>query len=498
MPAEIQLLLPPLFILSGALVMMMLSPLKIGVQTRSLLTLLFLGAALGVNLSWIDQGFSYYLLPQYLNDIFIADTFSVLLSTLLILGAALTVLLGQHYFKTHAFFVPEFFSLLLFALFGMMMLTMSAELITIFIALEIASVSVYILVGLNSRHQRGVEALFKYLMLGSFAGAFFLFGIVLVYAFAGTTHLPRLADMIHASQGQDLSLMILGGTLMMVTILFKIAAFFFHSWSLDVYSGASMPVTAFLASTFKVAVFAVALRIFVVDFSLISDRWDSFLITAAVITLVGGSLLTLSQTNLKRMLISSGIVHSGYLLIALASTGATHNESAPSIIFYLIAYFMTAIGAFGLLSFVVGDDNRRVHYEDFKGLAYKRPMMAAAMTLFMLSFAGFPSTIGFLGKFYIFTGAIEAGYAYLAVLGVLAAFVSVYYYFKVIVMMYFYPAVTEFGKEKGVQLAPYVIGLLAFAVLWGGIGNMLITFLPGATVLIDSARLSIDSLSLVR
>jgi len=493
------LLSSPLLIVGAAVLLMLLSPFKkIPLKAHSATALIFLTAALLFNLSLINESFSIYILPDYLNSIFVADTFSVVLSTLLILGAMFTIMLGQHYFEKNDFFVPEFFPLLLFALFGMIMLTMSGELITIFISLETASISVYALVGLNKRHQRGAEALFKYLVLGSFAGAFFLFGSVLIYAFAGTTHLHELAHFISSNSSKDLSLLIVGGTLIMITILFKIAAFPFHSWSLDVYNGASMPVTAFMASTFKVAVLAVALRIFIVDLSLIADVWDNFLIVSAVITLIGGSLLTLSQTSFKRMLISSSIVHSGYLLIAMASTGATHNEAAPSIIFYLSAYFLTAIGAFGLLSYIVADDNKRVHFEDFKGLAHKRPLMAAAMSVFMLSFAGFPSTIGFLGKFYIFTGAIEAGYAYLAILGVLAAFVSVYYYFKVIVMMYFYPAKTSFSERVRLQLSPILIGVLAVAVLWGGIGNMLITILPGATVFIDMAKLSIESLTLIR
>ncbi len=496
---EIQtlILLPTLFVIIGALVMMLLAPIKsISIRKRSVISLLFLIPAFFINVLLLGEAFSYYVIPEYLNNMFIVDTFSVLLSSFLILGAILTILLGQFYYEMTTYCVTEYFPLLLFALFGMMMLVMSNELITLFVALEIASISIYILVGLNKNTQRGSEALFKYLILGSFMGAFFLFGTVLIYAFAGTTSLPELAYYINTHATEDFSLIIIGGTLIMITIMFKIAAFPFHSWSLDIYTGTSMPVTAFMASTFKMAIFAVALRIFLVDFSLIADVWDTLLVITAVVTLLAGSLLTLSQTNLKRMLVSSSIVHSGYLLIALASMGAGNHEGAPAIIFYLIAYFMTAIGTFGLLSYIVAGDTKKVHYEDFKGLAYKRPVMAAIMSIFMLSFAGFPSTIGFLGKFYIFTAAIEAGYIYLAVLGVLAAFVSVYYYFKLIVMMYFYPASHEFAKRNRLELAPILIGVLAFAILWGGIGNMLITLLPGATVFIEMAKLSVESLTL--
>jgi NADH-quinone oxidoreductase subunit N len=497
MDMQTYILLPTLLVVFGAIVMMMISAAEsISIRKRSVISLLFLIPAFVINVSLLGDSFSYNVLPEYLNNIFVIDTFAVLLSSFLILGAILTILLGQYYYEMNRYFVTEYFPLLMFALFGMMMLVMSNELITLFVSLEIASVSIYVLVGLNKNTQRGSEALFKYLILGSFMGGFFLFGTVLIYAFSGTTYLPEIAQYINTHATEDFSLIIIGGTLIMITIMFKIAAFPFHSWSLDIYTGTSMPVTAFMASTFKMAIFAVALRIFLVDFSLIADVWDTLLVTTAIITLLAGSLLTLSQTNLKRMLVSSSIVHSGYLLIALASMGAGNYEGAPAIIFYLIAYFITAIGTFGLLSYIVAGDTKKVQYEDFKGLAYKRPLMAAVMSIFMLSFAGFPSTIGFLGKFYIFTAAIEAGYVYLAVLGVLAAFVSVYYYFKLIVMMYFYPASHDFAKRNRVELAPFIIGVLAFVVLWGGIGNMIIPFLPSASLFIEMAKLSIESLAL--
>lgn len=502
MSLEILAIISPLSIVFGAVILMIMSSFeKISIKALSVASMLVLSIALVFNLFIANELFSINLVPEYLNNIFVADTFSTLLSILMILGVMATIILGQPYFEKNSFLVAEFFPLLLFALFGMIMLAMSSELITIFVALEIASISIYILVGLNKKHQRGSEALFKYLMLGSFSGAFFLFGAVLIYAFAGTTHLSELAEFIQNNQDGNLSLLVVGGTLIMINILFKIAAFPFHSWSLDVYNGAPMPVTAFMASTFKVAILAVALRIFIVDFSLVADIWDEFLIALAIITLVGGSLLTLSQTSVKRMLISSSIVHSGYLMIAIASTGAMHNEAAPSIIFYLISYFLTAVGAFGLLSYIAIDDNKRIYFEDFKGFSKEHPILSASMAVFMLSFAGFPSTIGFLGKFYIFMGAIEAGYAYLAVFGVLAAFVSIYYYFKVISMIYFYPSNLSKQPAKrnhGFGLSPFLIAVLAAAVLWGGIGNMLITFLPGATVFIDMAKLSIESLMLVR
>ncbi|MDX1295648.1 MAG: NADH-quinone oxidoreductase subunit N, partial [Sulfurimonadaceae bacterium] len=438
---------------------------------------------------------SVLLEQELFNGMMIFDTFSALFMVLFLIGTLMTLTIGRAFIDNAAFFKGEAFVLLLLALFGMLMLSMAYELFTALIALEIASMSVYILIGLNRSKLRPAEAFFKYLVLGSFMGSFYLLGLALIYAQTGTTHLGEISNYIALHSFEELYLVIAGGMLIMVTMMFKIAAVPFGIWVLDVYEGASLPITAFMAGTFKVAVFALALRIYLVDYLHLQEFFAPFLLLAAVITLIAGSVTAVTQSSVKRMLAASSIVHSGYLLIGLASTGAIGSSAASAILFYLVAYMFSAVGAFGILSYVGRGSGERLTYDDLKGLASHHPIVAACLSIFMLSLAGFPSTIGFLGKFYIFTGAIEAGHTALALLGALAAFVSIYYYFKVIAMLYFYPAEQE-KKTYGYPLSFTVIVLSAVAVLWGGIGTGLITLIPGADIITEIAKEGIYSLSL--
>jgi len=492
---ELVSLLPILIIGLGAVFVMLLgafTTLSIRKLARITRTIIIIALAITLPSLFGDQ-FSYYIYPEIFHNMLISDSFGLLFNMLFLLGALLSIYIGNVYIAKNKFFTSETFALILFSLFGMMLLSMATEMITAFIALEIASLSIYVLVGLNRKSHKSSEAVFKYLLLGSFGGSFFLMGTAFIYAQTGTTQLGDIASFISLNIEKDMTLVIVGGTLVMMTLMFKISAVPFQAWTLDVYDGASLPVTAYMASTFKIAIFAIALRIFLVDFQLIQDIWDQLLMIITIITLIVGSLLAVIQTNIKRMLAASSMVHSGYLLIALASTGISGTSAAPSIIFYLIAYFLSAIGAFGLLSYVSWDTRRRATYEDFKGFAHMHPYLALMMTIFMLSFAGFPSTIGFLGKFYIFTGAIEAGYTVLAILGVLSAFVSIYYYFRLIIVMYFYPSQHD-AIQLTSRVTPIVIGLIAITVLWGGIGTSLISFLPGANGFIEFAQNSVASL----
>jgi len=285
----------------------------------------------------------------------------------------------------------------------------------------------------------------------------------------------------------------LGASFIMVTIMFKIGAVPFHSWVVDVYHGAPYPVTMFMASTFKIAIFAIALRLYLVNFAPINSFWTEMLQVITILTLLGGSWLAISQKLVKRMLAGSSIVHSGYLLIALSSIGLGSELAAPAIMFYLLAYFLSAVGSFGILSFISVHSKKQMSYEDFKGFAERRPYMALMMSIFMFSLAGFPSTIGFLGKFYIFSAAIESGQILLAGLGIMTAFISVYYYFKLIAMMYFYPSQTP-QKKLTINVSTVLIAVMALLVIWGGIGTSLIPFIPGADGFIDIAKQAMSSL----
>ena len=490
-------LVPLGIILGGGVVIMLLGALeKLSIRHYSTIAVGCLAVAELFQIAFLGELYSIEVYPRIFNGMLVADSFSGYFSAILIMGAILTILIGQHYFLMRGHFRGEFFALMLFSIFGMMVLVQATELITAFIALEIASIGVYAMVGYQKSYPERVEAAYKYLVLGSLAGVFFLLGTVLIYAGAQTTHLGELYYHISNHSWSELGLVALGGTMILVTFLFKIAAFPFQSWAIDVYDGAPLPVTGFMATTFKIAIFGFMLRVMLVDFDSIKSVWNLLLMAVIVFTLTYGSLMALTQTTIKRVLAASSIVHTGYLLIAFLSTDVIGRDAASSIIFYQIAYFLSAAGAFGLLSYIITDDKLRLTYDDFKGFAVYHPYMAASMSVFMLSLAGIPSTIGFIGKFYIFSGAIQAGYTILAVLGIVATFISVYYYFKLIAMMYFYPSpvITSVPIYRGVT--PKVIGGLALAVVWGGVGNSVVSIIPDVDFIIDLANIAYNSLFL--
>ena len=497
-------LIPSLIILLGAMVLMFMSMYeRFSVKNFIVVSSFFLIIALGFTLLNINSSYSVQPFPHFLNDVLTFDSFSNFFNILLIAGTLLTLLIGEHYFQHRSYFKGEFFSLLLFALFGMMILAHSNELVTAYIALEIASFSVYIMVGYNSDDTKRVEAIFKYLVLGSFIGAFYLLGVVLIFGATTSTNLADILIFINNADSQNMVLVYIGFTLILFTFLFKIAAFPFQSWLLDVYRGAPMIITAYMASTFKIAIFSFFLRIILGYIAPIIDFWDGIISIIIIFTLVFGTWLAITQQIVKRMLAASSIVHTGYLLLAFIALGYKDNQlinidSAYSIMFYLIAYLLSALGAFGLASHIISETNVKVTYDDFKGLAKQRPFLAAMMTIFLFSLAGIPSTIGFIGKFYVFTEAINAGYTVLTIVAIIATIVSVYYYFKLIAMMYFYPSVhyieTEEFNDK--RVSTYAIAFVAILTILGGIGSAIVFFIPVINIdtIINLSQLSVQSL----
>ena len=502
--SEFIYLIPALTVLSGALVLMFMSMYeRFTVKNFIVVSCIFLFIAFGFSLSQVGDAYSVQPYNDLLNNVLIFDSFSNFFNILLIAGTILTLLIGEHYFQHRSYFKGEFFSILLFALFGMMLLGYSNELITAYIALEIASFAVYIMVGYNTEDSKRVEAIFKYLVLGSFIGAFYLLGVVLVYGASATTNLSELSIFINSASDDQMILVYIGLTLILFTFLFKIAAFPFQSWVLDVYRGAPMVITAYMASTFKIAIFSFFLRAFLQDFGLTLDFWDTIISVIIVFTLVFGTWLAVTQKIVKRMLAASSIVHTGYLLLAFIALSykdgqIVNIESAYATMFYLIAYLLSALGAFGLASHIISETNVRVTYDDFKGLAKERPFLAAMMTIFLFSLAGIPSTIGFIGKFYVFTEAINAGYAGLTVLAVFATIVSVYYYFKLIAVMYFYPTKqecisVEFNDKR---VSTYAIAFVAILTVLGGVGSAIVFFIPALNIdqIIILAQTAVQSL----
>ena len=499
-------LIPTLLVLFGAIALLFMSMYeKISVKSHIFVSSLFLVIALVFALVNANTLYSIQPYDSFLNNVLTFDTFSNFFNILLILGTLLTILIGEHYLQHRSYFKGEFFSILLFALFGMMVLAQANELITAFIALEIASFSVYIMVGYNSDDSKRVEAIFKYLVLGAFIGAFFLLGLVLVFGTVASTNLADIYSYIQTSNGSNLEILYVGLTLILFTFLFKIAAFPFQSWVLDIYRGAPMIITAYMASTFKIAIFSFFMRLILDYIAPIIDFWDTILQVVIILTLLFGTWLAITQDIVKRMLAASSIVHTGYLLLAFISLSYANNsilniEAAYSIMFYLIAYLVSALGAFGLASHIISETNIKVTFDDFKGLAKQRPFLAAMMTIFMLSLAGIPGTIGFIGKVYVFTEALKAGYVALAIFAIFATIVSMYYYLRLIAVMYFYPPKDECISEdfNDSRVSTYAILFVAILTVVGGIGSAVVFFIPVLNIdtLINFAQLAVKSLFL--
>ncbi|MGA1933711.1 NADH-quinone oxidoreductase subunit N [Arcobacter sp. YIC-464] len=497
-------LIPALTVLLGALILMIMSMYeRYTVKNYIIVASLFLIVALGFSLAQLGELYKVQPYNELFHNTLVFDSFSNFFNILLIAGTLLTLLIGEHYFQHRSYFKGEFFCILLFALFGMMLLGHSNELITAYVALEVASFSVYIMVGYNSDDSKRVEAIFKYLVLGSFIGAFYLLGLVLVYGATASTNLSDISTFIASASDENMVLVYIGLTLILFTFLFKIAAFPFQSWVLDVYRGAPMVITAYMASTFKIAIFSFFLRAFLQHLGFTIDFWDTIMSVIIVFTLVFGTWLAVTQQIIKRMLAASSIVHTGYLLLAFIALSYKDGEiinidSAYATMFYLIAYLFSALGAFGLASHIISETNVRVTYDDFKGLAKERPFLAAMMTIFLFSLAGIPSTIGFIGKFYVFTEAINAGYVGLTILAIIATIVSVYYYFKLIAMMYFYPTKQECISQEfnDKRVSTYAIAFLAILTILGGIGSAIVFFIPAMNIdqIIQLAQIAVQSL----
>ncbi|NOR23332.1 MAG: NADH-quinone oxidoreductase subunit NuoN [Desulforhopalus sp.] len=433
--------LPLLIICAGAILLMLLSAFeKIQVEIASFVCMGFFGAAFFAQLI-VGCGPETVLFAKVFNGMLVSSNFTMV-AGLIILGCGFfTAMSANSYFKVNLFCTLEFYSIMMFAACGMLLLTMAQELISAFIALEIMSLSIYILVGYDRANVTATEAILKYLILGAFAGAFFTMGTALIYGGASTTKFAGIAAFISANSASN-ALLIAGAFLVFVAFLFKVAAFPFHAWVIDVYDGAPAPVTGFMATALKTAVFVVFANFLALSVDLHSG-WITFLFYVSVFTMFGGNLIAIGQSNLKRMLAASGIVHSGYLLIGLVAISADHFTGSV-IGYYLAAYAVGTLGIFAALSYLGGEGEKRASFDDFKGLAKIRPYSAAAITVFLLSMAGIPPTAGFMGKFYIITSAVSAGQTALAVLGVVSSILSMWYYLRLIINMYFHDAEDSF------------------------------------------------------
>src|SRR6185295_11125593 len=334
------------------------------------------------------------------------------------------VLLSPSYLRETAIDRGEYYALVLFAIVGMLGLVSSLELVSLFVALEIMSVAVYALAGLHRQRPESQEAAMKYFITGAFSSAFFLYGVALLYGVSGSTSLARTAPAVRAATGGAGAMALVGAGLLLVGFGFKVASVPFHMWAPDVYEGAPTTVTALMSAGVKAAAFGALLRVAVQALPTLADRWQPAVAALAIVSMVIGNLAALAQSNLKRMLAYSSVAHAGYLLSALVAAPGLGTEA---ILFYLVTYAAVNLGGFGAFAALTRGGREPVTLADMAGLSERRPLLAAALTVFLVSLTGVPISGGFVGKFYLFSAAVSAGYAHLAIIGMLMSVVSAYY-----------------------------------------------------------------------
>ena len=392
------------------------------------------------------------------------DSFSVFFHFLIAAITAVVILTSFEYMKVQGLRAGEYYALVLFGALGMSLMSSAVELVLIFIALEISSISTYILAGFRQRAAISSESSLKYFLLGSFATAFFLYGVALMFGATGSTSITVIADALHSRDIPVLAYV--GVALMFVGLGFKVAAAPFHVWTPDVYEGAPAPVVGFMSTGPKAAVFAVLLRI-MFQANAPGRLWLIWVVAALSMTL--GNISALVQDNVKRLLAYSSIAQAGYILLAFA---ALPNNGIPSAMFYTAAYAAMNVGAFAVISHIAGEGERYVTLEDYEGLGRRSPLLAAILTIFLLSLIGIPITGGFFAKFYVFSAALQANLVGLVIIGVLNSAVASYYYLRLIVVMYMREAREE------VPVSPIPVGLGA-ALAISLVATIYLGILPG-------------------
>ena len=406
---------------------------------------------------------------EYFNGMLVIDGFGLFLSTVILAGTLITLLLTIGYCRRENIALAEYYHLILLSATGMLLLVQTANLVMIFVALELMSLGVYVLTGFHRRRLRSVEGALKYFIIGAFSTGFFVYGIAFVYGASGTMDLARIPSLVGV--GPAPLLLLAGVGLLIVGFGFKVALVPFHMWSPDVYEAAPPPITGFMATGVKAAGFAAFARLLMATSDPLGGQWVPVLWVLAVLTMFVGNIAAIRQDDIKRMLAYSSIAHAGYLAVALiASSGL----GGAALLYYLAAYTLMTLGAFGVVVVLgeTGAENTSIE-RDYAGVGYRHPLLGASMALFMFSLTGIPPTAGFFGKFAIFSAAVDAGYVSLAVLMVIASAISAYYYLKVVVAMYMgAPAARKVPASAyamaGVALFLTALGVAALGVFPGG------------------------------
>ncbi|MYB93975.1 NADH-quinone oxidoreductase subunit N [Candidatus Poribacteria bacterium] len=400
------------------------------------------------------------------NEMFKVDSFSLFFNIIFLVSTILVVLISMSYLDRGDRKQGPYYLLILLATLGMMLMAAGNELIIVFLGLELMSLSLYVLAGYFRESPASSEAGMKYLLLGAFASAFFLYGIALIYGGAGTTSVPKIAQAITADDKSPL--LLAGMFLLVVGFGFKVAIVPFHQWAPDVYEGAPTTIAAFISAGPKAAGFAAFLRIFMEALPNLQVEWSGVLILLAMLTMTVGNVIAIAQTNIKRMLAYSSIAHAGYVLIGLA---AANDDGISSAMFYLLIYCVMNIGAFGAVILAKTEDGESLMISDYAGLGTRKPLLAIFMSVMLLSLAGFPPTAGFFGKFYIFKSAVGAGHIWLVIIGAINTAISAFYYLRVVVTMYMRE------PEEELEFSPYASTLVVGLIL-AVVGILLIGILP--------------------
>lgn len=436
----------------------------------ALLAAVGLAGALGVTLAQAGRELSAF------GGMVVLDGFSSFLNALFLASGLLAIAIAYGYLKRMGLERGEYYTLMLFSISGMLLMAQAADLIVTFLALELLSIPLYVLAAFARPRADSEEAGLKYFLLGAFATGFVVYGITLVFGATGNTSLAGIVSVINLSASfagiYNPLLMTVGAALILVGFSFKVAAVPFHMWTPDVYQGAPTSVTGFMAVGAKAAGFAALLRIFVTALPSLAVDLVPVLWGLAALTMVVGNVVAISQTNIKRLLAYSSIAHAGYILMAFVAFGnpKVGPDAVASALFYLVTYAITSFGAWAVVIALEKPEGKGLEISDFAGLGRKRPLLAAAMTVFMLSLTGMPPTLGLVGKFYLFRTAIQGGFIGLAIIGVLTSLISAYYYLRVVVMMYMREGDPETTREPWLDLT---WGLTALA-------TVVLSFLPMA------------------
>lgn len=400
------------------------------------------------------------------NGMFIADGYSTFFKLIFILNVIMTVLISVKYIKIMRINFGEYYSLILFSTLGMMIMASAGDLMVLYLGLELMALSTYILAGFIRYDMKSNEAALKYFLLGAFSSAFLLYGTALVYGLTGTTDIRGIADYIGRQGLANNQLLLLALIFIAAAFSFKIAAVPFHMWAPDTYEGAPTSITAYMSVGPKAAGFAVIGRVFLVAFAGMKVEWSVILIPIAILTMGVGNIVALSQTNIKRMLAYSSIAHAGYALLGIIAGTA---DGMASVMVYMLVYAFMNIGAFAVIIMLRSADVRGDNISDYEGLAKTHPLAAALMLVFMFSLTGIPPTAGFMGKFYVFMSAIQAGYTWVVIIAVIFSAISAYFYLRIVMMMYFKEPKETFEISStpaiGLALAVAFVGVIAIGII---------------------------------